>query len=190
MGPDAHLVHYPIGGAGGRLNAVAVVDDKTLPADREAPVTADHLDAAFHDWNRDAREFLATAEGWMRWPLYTMPALPAFSRGPFALLGDAAHPILPFLASGAVMAIEDAAVIAQELARTPDDCPAAFERYQERRMPRIERLQEAVAKTGEIYHLHGPMRFARNLALAAIPRKALLARNDWLYGFRVDDASN
>jgi salicylate hydroxylase len=84
------------------------------------------------------------------------------------------------------MAIEDAAVLAQEVAHTPDDYAGAFERYQARRLPRLQRLQDGVASTGRIYHMGGAMRVARNLGLAAMPRKALLARNDWLYGFRID----
>jgi len=185
MGPDAHLVHYPIGEYG-RLNVVVVLRDEALPPDREAPVTAAHIGAALTRWSRDAREFVASAPDWTRWPLYTLPPLPSFSRGPFALIGDAAHPILPFLASGAVMAIEDAAVLADELARSPGDCARAFDRYATRRLPRLKHLQAAAARAGEIYHMSGAMRLARNLALAAMPRRALLARYDWLYGFHVD----
>ncbi len=185
MGPDAHLVHYPIG-EDGRLNVVVVLRDHALPAGHDEPVTAAQIGAAFARWSRDAREFAASVQDWTRWPLYTMPPLPSFSRGPFALLGDAAHPVLPFLASGAVMAIEDAAVLAEELARSPGGCAEAFDRYAARRLPRLRQLQQAVARTGEIYHMGGAIRLARNLALAAMPSRALLARNDWLYGFRVD----
>ncbi len=184
MGPDAHLVHYPIGEEG-RLNVVAVVSARALPTQREPRIAAPDLAALFRDWAGEAQEVLAGAASWTRWPLFAMPALSQWSRGAVTLLGDAAHPVLPFLASGAVMAIEDAAVLAQEVAATPDDCAAAFQRYEARRMPRLARLQAAVARTGEIYHMNGAMRLARNLSLAAMPQWALLARNDWLYGFRV-----
>ena len=184
MAPDAHLVHYPIG-EDGALNMVAVLGDRALPADLETPISQSDVQAAFRHWTRDALELIAGAGRWNRWPLYAMPALAEWSRGPVALLGDAAHPLLPFLASGAVMAIEDAAVLAQEVAATPEDCPSAFERYAGRRLPRLKRLQAAIARTGAIYHMSGPMRVARNLSLAAMPTRALLARNDWLYGFKV-----
>lgn len=184
MAPDAHLVQYPIGEEG-LLNLVAVVKDAALPADRRPAVEGAAVAAAFRNWAPDAQELVGKASNWQRWPLLTMPALPEWSRGPVALLGDAAHPLLPFLASGAVMAIEDAAVLAQEVALSPHDCAAAFERYQARRLPRLARLLAAVTRIGEIYHMNGAMRHARNLALAALPERALMARNDWLYGFRV-----
>jgi 2-polyprenyl-6-methoxyphenol hydroxylase-like FAD-dependent oxidoreductase len=82
-----------------------------------------------------------------------------------------------------VMAIEDAAILAQEVGRSREDCAAAFARYEQRRIPRLARLRKAVARTGGIYHMGGLMRLARNAALAALPESALLARNDWLYGF-------
>jgi salicylate hydroxylase len=184
MAPDAHLVHYPIG-AGGLLNLVAIVRDGGEPPDRQPVLEGAAVGAAFRHWTRDAQDLVAAAGSWTRWRLLTMPALPAWSRGPMTLLGDAAHPLLPFLASGAVMAIEDAAVLAQELALSPDDSAAALERYEARRRPRLARLQAAVTRAGEIYHMSGAMRHARNLSLAALPARALMARNDWLYGFRV-----
>lgn len=184
MAPGAHLVHYPIGEAG-QLNLVAILRDDALPTGSDAPVTAADVAAAFAGWTQDAQEIVGSAQSWNRWPLLAMPPLNQWSWGPVTFLGDAAHPLPPFLASGAVMAIEDAAVLAREFARTPEDCTAAFERYQVARMPRLARLQAAVAGTGRIYHMGGAMRIARNLSLAAMPRRALLARNDWLYGFRV-----
>lgn len=183
MGPSAHLVHYPLG-PDGTINLVAVVADTALPTDAREPIGAAHLAGPFHGWAEGALSLLARGEGWLRWPLYTMPALGAWGRGPVTLLGDAAHPVLPFLASGAVMAIEDAAVLAEEVAHTPRDPARAFRRYEARRIPRVARLSAAVTRMGEIYHMTGLMRAARNLSLAAMPARALLARNDWLYGFR------
>lgn len=184
MAPDAHLVHYPIG-AEGQLNIVAVLRDEDVPADDGAPLEAEQLQAAFGNWSFDAQVLIASAKTWTKWPLLTMPPVARWSRGPAVLLGDAAHPVLPFLASGAVMAIEDAAVLAQELGRTPRDPKSAFQRYEERRRPRLAQLAAAIARTGEIYHMSGTVRQARNFALGLMPPRMLLARNDWLYGFRV-----
>jgi salicylate hydroxylase len=183
MGPDAHLVHYPIGGE--RLNVVAVLDDGAVPVRGKAAIGAGDLASLFRNWAGEAQDIVAAGDGWLRWPLFTLPALAHWSRGAVTLIGDAAHSLPPFLASGAVMAIEDAAVLAEEVARTPGDCAAAFQRYEARRVPRLARLRAAVRRTGEIYHMRGAMRLARNLSLAALPRAALVARNDWLYGFRV-----
>ncbi len=102
------------------------------------------------------------------------------------LLGDAAHPIMPFLASGAVMAIEDAEVLAAEISQGIGDIPAALSRYERRRIPRLARVQRASARTGDIYHMSGAMRLARNISMSALPGRHLLSRNDWLYGYRAD----
>jgi salicylate hydroxylase len=180
MAPDAHLVHYPLAGLG-QLNLVVVLRDEAVPDGSHVEST--HLRTAFHRWCFDAQLLLASAGNWLKWPLWTMAPLEHWTRGPVTLLGDAAHPVLPFLASGAVMAIEDAAILAQEVGRSRSDCAAAFQRYEQRRVPRIARLRKAVERTGQIYHMDGLMRAARNAALAALPERTLLARNDWLYGF-------
>ena len=179
MTPRAHLVHYPLG-AEGRLNLVAVLRDEDVPAGNSIESAA--VQAVFQRWPFDAQLLLAGGENWLKWPLWTTEPLDRWARGPVVLLGDAAHPMLPFLASGAVMAIEDAAVLAQEVGRSRDDCATAFARYEQRRLPRLARLRKAVARTGAIYHMEGLMRLARNAALGALPERALLARNDWLYG--------
>ncbi len=88
------------------------------------------------------------------------------------LLGDAAHPMLPFLAQGAAMAIEDAAVLADCMARAPDDPAAAMRRYERARRRRTARVQRAARSNGRIYHLdRGPKRVLRNLFLRRGRRK-------------------
>lgn len=184
MSPDAHLVTYALGG-GGPLNVVAVLADKHIPHTGKTRFDTAELKTAFRLLGPKAQTMLADCKVWTKWPLLAMQPLARWSLGRVTLLGDAAHPVLPFLASGAVMAIEDAAVLAQEVARTPHDCAGAFLRYENRRRPRLERLRIQAERMGEIYHMSGAMRLARNLALTALPARALLARNEWLYGFRV-----
>jgi salicylate hydroxylase len=116
----------------------------------------------------------------------TGPPLPGWTKCAATLLGDAAHPIMPFLASGAVMAIEDAATLAAEVAPSGSDLPSAFARYEARRRPRADRVARAATRMGEIYHMSGAMRIARNISLSALPARHLLARNDWLYAYRAD----
>jgi salicylate hydroxylase len=101
-------------------------------------------------------------------------------------LGDAAHPIMPFLASGAVMAMEDAAILADEMARTPDVPGLAFRQYEARRRGRIARVRRGALQMGAVYHMHGPMRHARNIVMQTLPPLRLLARNDWLYSYCAD----
>jgi salicylate hydroxylase len=97
------------------------------------------------------------------------------------LLGDAAHPMLPFLAQGAAAALEDAVVLSARLADR-DDIATALHAYEAERAPRAARLQAAARATGAIYHWRGPLGFARNVALRLLgPRIA--ARQDWIYRY-------
>ncbi len=107
-----------------------------------------------------------------------------------ALLGDAAHAMLPFAAQGAGMAIEDAAVLAECLAATPATMPRgsapALARYAALRQPRVGlRVQRAARQSGRIYHLRGPMALARDLAIQAMGAQRLLARQDWIYDWKL-----
>jgi salicylate hydroxylase len=98
-----------------------------------------------------------------------------------ALLGDAAHSMLPFLAQGASMAIEDAAVLGRELARWPNDRDAALRSYETARRPRTARVQRASRRADFHFHLRGPAAFARDAVLRALGGQRLLARYDWIY---------
>ena len=102
------------------------------------------------------------------------------------LLGDAAHPILPFLAQGGAMAIEDGAVLADCLARSPDRPALAFETYQGLRRPRTQRVARESRNNGVAYHLRGPAALARNIALQRLRGEKLLKRYDWLYDWRAN----
>jgi salicylate hydroxylase len=94
---------------------------------------------------------------------------------------------MPFLASGAVMAIEDAAALAAAMAYAGNEPSAAFRAYETQRLGRVSRVQKDSARMGDIYHMSGALRLARNLTLAATPGHRLLARNDWLYRYRVEE---
>ena len=122
LGRDAHLVHYPL--RGGRLvNVVAITRDETAtdPASLwSAPGDPARIAGRFSRWHKAARGLIAAAPAWTTWPLFDRKPLPAFSIGRVALIGDAAHPILPFFAQGAAQAIEDAAALAGALAAMPD----------------------------------------------------------------------
>jgi salicylate hydroxylase len=91
--------------------------------------------------------------------------------------------MLPYLAQGAAMAIEDAAVLAERLAETRDNPAAAMRRYERQRRSRTARAQRAARRNGTIYQLGGPAASLRRLALTAIGGARLLARYDWLYGW-------
>ena len=119
--------------------------------------------------------------GWRAWPLYGRPALGSFALGRVALVGDAAHPMVPFLAQGAAQAIEDAGAIGVALARI-DDVPQALADYSRARVSRATRVQHEALRQGRIYHLNGAMALARDTTMRLLGGRRLSARFDWLYG--------
>jgi salicylate hydroxylase len=179
IGPRAHLVHYPVGG-GADLNVVAVTMGGAGRQGWSEPGDAASLLASFASWNREARFLLERAAAWRGWSLYRLTGLERWSAGPLTLLGDAAHPVLPYLAQGAALAIEDGLALAACLASAPDPA-SAFRRYEELRRPRAARVQRASRSFGFLYHLGGPLAAARNFILARRREETALRRFDWLY---------
>ncbi|MGE9007264.1 FAD-dependent monooxygenase [Leptospira interrogans] len=188
MGPRAHLVAYPISG-GRRINVVAIVPGTWNRPGWSAPGEANEVKAAFsQQWPATARMLIGAVEEWRRWALFTVPDIGDWSDGAIALLGDAAHAMLPFAAQGAGMAIEDAAVLAKALSDSSGDntagIPAALKRYGRQRRDRVLRVQRAARRSGQIYHLTGPLALARDLAIKSLGPRRMLARQDWIYDWR------
>ncbi len=181
LGRDAHLVHYALGDT---INVVAITRDGTAdaPGDLWArPGDCAAIRTRYARWHPAARALIAAAPSWTGWPLFERNPLPAWNAGPVALVGDAAHPILPFLAQGAAQAIEDAAALAMALA-AGRDVPAALAAYSAARVARATRVQKASQELGRIYHLAGPAAAARDAGMRLIGSRRLLERYDWLYG--------
>ena len=181
LGPKAHLVHYPVRN-GEALNLVAVTEGGQEVQGWNQTGDASSLLSGFTRWCKDSKSLLERVEAWRRWSLYRLAPLPYWSSGAVTLLGDAAHPVLPFLAQGAGLAIEDAVSLAATLAAEPDEPAAAFRRYELSRRPRATRLQQQSKRFGWLYHLRGPARLARNFALQRRSQETALAKFDWLYG--------
>jgi salicylate hydroxylase len=185
LGRDAHLVHYPVCG-GKAINIVAIARD----AEERTGWSGEGARAVLMEnfpgqlWSQQARSLLMLPSEWLTWSLYDMPALRTWGEGPVTLLGDAAHPMLPFLAQGAGMAIEDAAVLAQFVAQKSNDIPAALRGYETARRSRTARLQQASRRNGEIYHKSGPEALIRNIGMRMIGGRRLIGRYDWIYGWR------
>jgi salicylate hydroxylase len=193
MGPDAHLVAYPISAAR-QINVVAIVSGSWNRPGWSAPGEANEIKNAFASsgWPSTARMLIGAVDGWRKWALFTLPDIGAWNADSVALLGDAAHAMLPFAAQGAGMAIEDAAVLAKCLAKSVGDSagedisgiPAALKGYSKLRRARVLRVQRLARQQGRIYHLTGPAAFARDLAIGAMGAKRMLARQDWIYNWR------
>jgi len=183
--PDAHVVHYPVSG-GTALAMVVIVADTQGGEDWSAPVPPQWVAERLPPCAPTLRDLVTAAPAWRRWALNTLPPLPTWSRGPVTLLGDAAHAIVPFLAQGGVLALEDAAVLAHALEEADGDPATAFELYERRRRPRALSVARASLQNGRIYHLSGALAQARDLVLRFGSPRRLMARYDWLYGWRGD----
>ena len=187
LGRDAHLVQYPLRG-GSLTNLVATIGSATPTrgvnhADREEDERArgSSLEDAFSGWSREARWLTKAPAQWRPWPLYHRSPISSFSLGRVALVGDAAHPMVPFLAQGAAQAIEDAGAIGRILAQV-QDIPAALSTYSRDRVARAGRVQREAIKLGRIYHMSGPWAFARDTTMRLLGPRGLIERYDWLYG--------
>ena len=187
LGRDAHLVQYPLRG-GSIINLVATIRSTSPPggadpADREEDEAANRssLERAFTGWSREARLLTNSPVQWRAWPIYHRPPISSFSLGRVALAGDAAHPMVPFLAQGAAQAIEDAGALACVLAQA-HDIAAALSMYSRDRVARAGRVQREALKLGRIYHVSGPLAFARDATMRLLGTRGLLERYDWLYG--------
>ena len=125
---------------------------------------------------------------WRRWALFAVPEGGEWSSGSIALLGDAAHAMLPFVAQGAAMAIEDAAVLAKVLAasqlETSANVAAALKRYVRLRRPRVMRVQRAARSSARFYHLTGPLALARDIAIRVMGPRQMMARQSWIYDWQ------
>lgn len=184
MGPGRHLVRYPLRD-GHLTNVVAVEERDGWAAEgwhhRDDPA---RLQRAFTDFTPEVRDLLQQAEDVYLWGLFRHPVADLWHDGAVALLGDAAHPTLPFLAQGANMALEDAWVLVRCLSEDPDT-RNALARYQDLRRLRCMRIVDAASDNAANYHLRpGPYRAAAHLALKTAARfapHAVTNRFNWLY---------
>jgi salicylate hydroxylase len=189
MGSNAHLVAYPISGAR-QINVVAVVPGTWNKPGWSARGEANEIKSAFapSGWPGPARMMIGAVDDWRKWALFTVPERGEWTAGPIALLGDAAHAMLPFAAQGAGMAIEDAAVLAKCLGGGAGESiagiRAALKRYAWLRRSRVARVRRFARRNGTIYHLNGVGALARDLFIKSMGPRRMLARQDWIYDWR------
>lgn len=187
LGDGRHLVHYPV--SSGRLvNVVAFspVQDDDVESWSAAGRVEDFA-AEFAGWDGQVAALIEASEQVGRWLVLDRPPLETWVRGRLALLGDAAHPMLPFFAQGAGQAIEDAAALAACLADKNRDAVAALAVYENVRLPRANMVQKASRARLSSNHLpDGPEQQARDKAFAS---QDPLAHNEWLYGHDAEEAA-
>jgi salicylate hydroxylase len=183
MAPDAHVVHYPVRG-GDAIAVVVILDEDWQEEDWSAPVETAKLRDGLARFAPALRTALSAAKDWRRWALFDCEPLDTWSQGRVTLLGDAAHPLLPFLAQGGSLALEDAVTLASALAGAGEDIAGALAAYEQARRARTARVMAAARRNGRAYHLSGVAALARNAALRAVPPKRIMAGYDWIYGWR------
>lgn len=181
LGYDAHVVHYPVAG-GEQVNLVVVVRDDWQSQSWSVPSQLDDMPTSIQHWADMPRTLVQAAKGFARWALADRPPLKHWSEGRVTLLGDAAHPMLPFLAQGAGAALEDAVALGRHV-RHHGDIADALRAYEAERAPRTARLQNAARFTGRVYHARGLLRWARDLKLRWDAEK-LIDRHNWIYRYR------
>jgi len=185
LGLDSHLVHYPVKG-GALINIVGIVDDEWREPGWNATGEPDEVLRHFPRWSWDnsARELIAAAERWHKWALFDRKSPVRGVSGPMTLIGDAAHPSLPFLAQGGAMAIEDAAVLAATLAKDADNPAKALRAFERERRARTAKVQRLARKQGRLYGMVGPEALIRNYVMRMMGGEKLLSRYDWLYSWK------
>ncbi len=189
LGPRMHLVAYPVR-ASEQLNVVALVEGAP-PADQrdwDQPGVAGVLRAAMGPLDARLESLVQAMPGWRLWSLHARPPLNGpdeMVRGRVALAGDAAHPMLPYLAQGAGMALEDAAELGRVLTQVDAaaiDVPLALRRYALNRWSRNARVQARALRNARIFHATGAVRWGRDTAMRLLGERVL--DMPWLWGAR------
>lgn len=185
VGPGRHVVTYRVRG-GDLINFVAVQERPGWAGEGwSVPGNPDELRAAFLGWTAPVAALLEAVRDCFLWGLFDRPEQVRWTRERLALIGDAAHPMLPFLAQGAAMALEDGATLVRRLARS-EDVATALSAYEEERWPRVTRVLQRSRANGRLFHqpagvarsvIHGLMgAFTRSTPQLAV------GQLDWLYG--------
>ncbi len=184
MGPNAHLLHYAIGGAGEDVNFLAVVEGPAAwpHGDKwQAEIGPGEAVAAFAGWHPAVVEMVGAVEHTARWGLFVARPLPRWRRGRAVLLGDAAHAMLPHHGQGANTTIEDAITLAELLAdaAAPDDLDPVLDRYGALRRARTRKIQRSSWATNRLLHLpDGPALAERDEGVSRFPE-----RFGWIHEF-------
>src|SRR5262249_30415199 len=188
FGPKGTVVHYYVR-RGELVNWIAHYEDDWR--DESWSVESDwrEADRAFAGWHPTLRELFSRTERCYKWALYDRDPLPRWTDGRVTLLGDSAHPMLPYLAQGAAQSVEDGYVLADMLAQHRDDPQAALKAYESARLPRTSRIQLHARERGKINNTTSA--FARWKRDLGYKLKRLIKPNEhtykieWIYGHDV-----
>ena len=187
LGPARHFVHYYVRG-GELINFVGVVESARWTSESwRQPGDKAELAADFAGWHPMVQMLIDAADGVFKWALYDREPLPVWSKKCITLLGDACHPMLPYLAQGAAMAIEDAWVLSRMLERWEDEPANGIAEYERYRRPRTAKVQLRSRQQGQEFHLRERWPVLRRNVKLAIGSRLLpevaMGQFDWLHGY-------
>ncbi len=188
-GPHGHIVHYLVRG-GELVNFVAHYDSNAWTEEswtRECDRS--ELLSTYARWNEALLRFIECSDRYFKWALYDRDPLDRWSKGRATLLGDSAHAMLPYLAQGACMAVEDGYILAKAIAQSPEDVVAALAHYESARIPRTRKTVLGSRQRAKENHLASPWgRLVRDIKIAVHDRMQpgdTIFRATWLYDYDV-----
>jgi salicylate hydroxylase len=184
-GPDCHLVHYPLRG-GEQYNVVVTFHSREREEWSVREGSRDEVQSYFEGILPQSRQLIDLPKSWKRWATADREPIGRWSFGRATLLGDAAHPMLQYIAQGACMALEDAVTLGEAMRARPDDPPAAFARYERSRVARTARVVLSAREMGRLYHAKGVERLVRNDLWRGRTSERFHDALEWLYGWRAE----
>ncbi|HEY0991156.1 MAG TPA: 3-hydroxybenzoate 6-monooxygenase [Kofleriaceae bacterium] len=185
-GPNCHLVHYPLRG-GEQWNVVVTFHSRRAEEWGVTDGSREEVMSYFDGISARPRQLLALPRSWRRWATADREPIERWTFGRVTLLGDAAHPMLQYLAQGACMALEDAVTLGEALGASGGDLEAGFASYQRARVARTARVVLMTREMGRIYHAKGVERLVRNELWKDRTPARFYDALEWLYGWRVDN---
>jgi salicylate hydroxylase len=185
VGPNCHLVHYPLRG-GEQYNVVVTFHSREQEEWGVREGSREEVQSYFESICPRARQLIELPRSWKRWATADREPIARWTFGRAALLGDAAHPMLQYLAQGACMALEDAVTLGEALRRHDGGFTAAFAHYERSRVARTARVVLSAREMGRIYHASGVERLVRNELWQGRTPERFYDAMEWLFGWRVE----
>ncbi|KON81032.1 3-hydroxybenzoate 6-monooxygenase [Azoarcus sp. PA01] len=186
VGPNCHLVHYPLRG-GEQYNVVVTFHSRQQEEWGVTEGSREEVQSYFHGICPKARQLIDLPKSWKRWATADREPIGQWSFGRVTLLGDAAHPTTQYMAQGACMALEDAVTLGEALRVHDNDFVKAFDLYQRSRVARTARIVLSSREMGRIYHAKGVERLVRNDLWKGRTPERFYDAMEWLYGWNVDN---
>ena len=186
VGPNCHLVHYPLRG-GEQYNVVVTFHSRQKEEWSVRQGSRDEVQGYFEGIGARPRQLIDLPKEWKRWATADRDPIGQWTFGRATLLGDAAHPMLQYLAQGACMALEDAVTLGEALRMRNGDFAGAFDLYQRSRITRTARVVLMAREMGRIYHAKGVERLVRNDLWKGRRPERFYDALEWLYGWRVEN---